>query len=178
MTARATARPGREPARWSRAAPALLAILQLGACGGACGGQSEGAPAPPRPSEPAPRERPTDPEPPAEAPAGRGVLRAEPGPPEGGVDELPRLHGRAEADLVTELGEPDHRREFTMADCCTEFTVELLNTYPAERPENADVPIRELTWDYDGYHLTVWLHRPEGRWIALDTIRYSDGVDF
>jgi hypothetical protein len=104
--------------------------------------------------------------------------RQEPGPPVDGVDELKSLEGLTEAQLVAELGEPNSKREFPMKECCTEFQIELYNTYPPDEPAHADVMIREWTWSYDGYAVTVWLHRVDETWVVLDTSRYSDDVEF
>lgn len=103
----------------------------------------------------------------------------EPGPPQNdvGADELHELEGQSEAAIVKKFGEPESQREFTMADCCTEFSVELLNTYPPDKGHD-EVEIREWTWDYEGYKLTVWLHQKAGEWQVLETSRYSDDVEF
>jgi hypothetical protein len=117
----------------------------------------------------------------ASAPAqATAAARDDPGPPagEGGADELHALEGRGEAELVAELGAPDREHEFVMRDCCTEFQIELYNTYPPGVAEHAEVPIREWTWQYDGYALTVWLHRLGDVWTVLETSRYSDDTEF
>ncbi|HFE44156.1 MAG TPA: hypothetical protein ENJ18_01500 [Nannocystis exedens] len=103
----------------------------------------------------------------------------EPGPPDpaDGVDELPRLHGQRAAELRAEFGEPDSKREFAMADCCTEFEIELYNTYPPNSGHD-EVKIREWTWKYGGYALTVWLHKQGDNWRVLDTCRYGNDVEF
>ncbi|MCA9639014.1 MAG: hypothetical protein KC420_23460, partial [Myxococcales bacterium] len=102
---------------------------------------------------------------------------APPGPPVDDVDELPELHGKTEADVAARFGEPTSRRSFTMSECCTEFQVELLNTYKPKSGHD-DVEIHEWTWAFDGYALTVWFHRQGDAWVALDTCRYSDDVEF
>ncbi len=103
----------------------------------------------------------------------------EPGPPaaRGGTDELHELEGMTEAQLLARFGKPDHERAFEMADCCHEFEIELYNTYPPDKGHD-HVQIHEWTWDYDGYKLTVWTHESGDEWVALDTIRYADGVEF
>ena len=110
--------------------------------------------------------------PPADAPK-------EPGPPagRGGTDELSELEGKTEAQLVERFGKPTHERAFAMADCCHEFEIELYNTYPPGKGHDG-VQIHEWTWDYDGYKLTVWTHKPAADWVVLDTIRYADDVEF
>jgi len=101
-----------------------------------------------------------------------------PGPPANdGADELPRLEGQLERDLLAEFGEPTTKRAFTMAACCTEFEIELHNTYPPHAGHDA-VEIHQWDWDYDGYTLTVWLHRVDGEWSVIETSRYSDDVEF
>ncbi|MEZ4383816.1 MAG: hypothetical protein R3A79_20960 [Nannocystaceae bacterium] len=100
-----------------------------------------------------------------------------PGPPASGVDELPALHGETEAELLARFGAPTSRRTFTMAECCTEFEIELYNTYRPNEGHDA-VEIHEWTWAYTGYALTVWFHRQGDAWLALDTSIYDDGVEF
>ncbi len=141
--------------RW----PLLCVLALLG-----CSGPSGTAPAdPPNPATPA-----------APAPAGPKP----PGPPSGhGTDELPRLEGRSEAEILAELGEPTSKRTFAMKDCCHEFEIELYNTYPPNAGHDA-VEIHQWTWDYDGYSLTLWFHDKGGGWTVLDTIRYADDVEF
>jgi hypothetical protein len=104
----------------------------------------------------------------------------DPGPPTGagGTDELKRLEGKTQEALFSEFGKPTQDREFPMSECCGEFQIELYNTYPPDDPATAQVRIRELTWEYDGYALTVWLHAPDEAWLALDTIRYTDDLEF
>jgi hypothetical protein len=104
--------------------------------------------------------------------------RREPGPPQGGVDELRALEGKPLDDVRTELGPPHSEREFAMRDCCHEFEIELYNTYPPDEPAHAEVKIRECTWKYDGYSVTAWSHFVGDLWIVLDTSRYADGVEF
>ena len=138
-----------------------------------------------KPSQPAedPAEEPAE-DPGASAPTPEladeaGSDAKEPGPPQNevGADELHRLEGEPESALLAELGQPTRKREFTMSECCTEFSIELYNTYPPDAGHEA-VPIHEWTWDYEGYALTVWLHQHEGEWQVLETSRYSDDVEF
>ncbi|MCA9195260.1 MAG: hypothetical protein KDB03_25990 [Planctomycetales bacterium] len=94
------------------------------------------------------------------------------------VEKLPRLHGQTERSVLNRLGKPDQKYEFTMDDAVGEFRIELYNTYPPNSPNNSTVEIRELTWEYPRYKLTVWLHRPNGTWTVLDTCRYRNGIMF
>jgi hypothetical protein len=116
---------------------------------------------------------------PAPSPSAATPQAKPPGPPPGpsGVDELHRLEGQPETAVLAEFGEPSRKREFPMRECCTEFAIELYNTYPPDGG-HGDVVIREWTWDYEGYDLTVWLHQREGAWEVLETCRYSDDVEF
>jgi hypothetical protein len=116
---------------------------------------------------------------PTPAPTPAAAAPNPPGPPAGpgDVDELHRLEGTSEADVLAEFGAPTSKREFRMADCCHEFEIELYNTYPPDKGHD-DVVIREWAWDYDGYALTVWLHEVDGNWKVLETSRYNDDVEF
>ena len=100
-----------------------------------------------------------------------------PGPPADSVDELPELEGRSPDEVVARLGPFDSSKDFEMGDCCHEFEIELYNTYPPGKGHDG-VEIRRLDWEFEGYRVSVWFHRPDGDWVALDTCRYADGVDF
>ncbi len=64
-----------------------------------------------------------------------------------------------------------------MGECCSEFEIELYNTYPPNSGHEA-VVIRRWDWDFEGYAVTVWFHLDGGAWVVLDTSRYSDDVEF
>lgn len=115
---------------------------------------------------------------PLEAPEPLPAERAEPGPPSGGVDGLPHLHGRTRDFVHAELGPPDAHEEFNMADGCHGARAALFRHYERAGGENPNVVIREDSWRYDGYGLRVWFHLVEEQWLALDTVRASDTVDF
>ncbi len=100
-----------------------------------------------------------------------------PGPPVDDVDKLPHLRGRSEAQVTEELGPPTSTGEQRMGECCSEFEVELYNTYPPNAGHDA-VVIRRWDWDYEGYAVTVWFHLDGDGWVVLDTSRYSDDVEF
>lgn len=100
-----------------------------------------------------------------------------PGPPVDDVDELPELEGKSPDEVVGRLGPFDATKNFVMADCCHEFEIELYNTYPPGEGHD-EVAIRRLDWAFDGYAVSVWFHKPEGEWVALDTCRYGDNVEF
>ncbi len=79
--------------------------------------------------------------------------------------------------MLEELGPPTSKRELRMGDCCSEFEIELYNTYPPNAGHEA-VVIQQWTWAYDGYAVTLWFHSVEGMWTVLETSRYSDDVEF
>ena len=69
-----------------------------------------------------------------------------------GPTELPKYHGLSRAAVVGQLGQPDRDETFRMSDAGpSEFRIELQNTYPLSKPENAAVLIEEMTWK-DGDH--------------------------
>ena len=76
--------------------------------------------------------------------------------------DLPHLHGLDEAAVVRELGRPVRENTFKMGECCTEFRVELLNTYPPDDPRHRDVQIRELWWKDGHVNTAVWFHQVDG----------------
>lgn len=98
--------------------------------------------------------------------------------PERPVSEVPELHGQSDAAVLEILGDPNQKYEFTMDKAIGEFRVELYNTYPSGSPNNQNVEIREWTWVYQDHKLTLWLHRPNGSWVVLNTCRYRNGVVF
>lgn len=156
-----------------------IALLPLAGCDKA---GSDGSGPPPKPDTSVVPDDANDanaPQPADQNPAAPEAKVEVPGPPagHGGTDELKALEGLSEAKLVTRFGKPTHERTFKMADCCHEFEIELYNTYPPKKGHD-EVQIHEWTWDYEGYRLTVWTHLAGADWVALDTIRYSNDVEF
>ena len=102
--------------------------------------------------------------------------------PEDNVTELRSLEGVTLDEITRRFGPPTKSRTFSMAECCTEFTIELYNTYSPGDPAHAAVEIQELTYRYSGYAMTLWLHVPRkaspGAWEVLDTCVYTDEVEF
>ena len=96
------------------------------------------------------------------------------------VSKVPRFHGKTIDSVLEELEEPDRIYDFTMPTQgeLDEFRIELHNTYPPNNPANASIKIKELTWRDGEYRLTVWFHRKNGKWIALDTCQYHDSIAF
>lgn len=120
---------------------------------------------------------PTPPVTPAAPPAVQAPTFAAPEAPTGAPDELPELHGKTDAEILAHLGPPASNEAFTMGACCSEYDIELYNTYPPGQGHEA-VPIERWTWLYDGYVVALWFHKVEGTWTVLDTLRYGEGTEF
>lgn len=101
-----------------------------------------------------------------------------PPPPPSHADELHALEGVSADEISRRFGPPTSSRSFTMAECCSEFSIELYNTYRPDDPSTAAVEIQQRDYDYDGYTMTLWLHAPQGSWVVLETSRYGDDVEF
>ncbi|PHR90410.1 MAG: hypothetical protein COA78_35410 [Blastopirellula sp.] len=98
--------------------------------------------------------------------------------PHAPVENVPALHGKTDLETFNLLGQPDSEYSFTMDQSVGELRVELYNTYPPSSPNNPNVEIRECTWEYSRHRLVVWFHKPDDKWIALDTCRYRNGIVF
>ena len=101
----------------------------------------------------------------------------------GGVSELTHLHGLTESELLSELGEPDSETEHILhcGETLPEFYIELHNTYQPDDPSTEGVVIRHLEWDYGWYSKAIFMHRPDslsGEWIVLESVQWSDDVEF
>jgi len=92
--------------------------------------------------------------------------------------DVSAVHGMTESDVVGSLGQPDDSRDFTMAECCHEFEIELYNTYPPVDGTHDDVEIHERHWKFDDHILTVWFHEVEGEWTALDAHLWHKDTEF
>lgn len=85
--------------------------------------------------------------------------------------------GQTEAQVIKLWGKPDAQTEFRMVEAGgQEFRIELQNTYPL--PANADVRIRELTWNTGPVRETVWFHRIKGEWRGLHAKRWHKDMEF
>lgn len=92
--------------------------------------------------------------------------------------EADLYRGLAQSELVRTLGAPVHERAFTMGEAQDEFRIELQNRYPLTVAGNQQVEIREFTWAKPGCQLTIWLHRMQASWRALDAALWREGVEF
>lgn len=99
-----------------------------------------------------------------------------------GVGEMPELHGLSEEEVVAVLGPPDTERELTLhaGETLDEFHIEVNNTYRPGDPTIEGRIIRDLQWDREGYREAVFLHEPVpgAGWIVLESVRWSDNVEF
>ena len=98
--------------------------------------------------------------------------------PHSDVESVPSLHGMTAPAIISQLGEPDEKYQFTMDECGDEFRVTLFNTYPPGLANLSSIEIQEWTWRYSRHRLTVWLHKPNEAWVVLDSCRYKNGVMF
>jgi len=92
--------------------------------------------------------------------------------------KVPAIHGQTDTAVIQKRGEPSWESRFTMDDPLGEFQIELYNVYPPNSPKNSSIQIRECTWQYPRHRLTVWFHKPRSTWIALDTCKYGNNVQF
>ena len=101
-----------------------------------------------------------------------------PSPPS--VSGLPQYLGKTEQYVIGAIGQPERNEQFNMPSQGTldEFRIQLHNTYPPNSPTNANVLIRELTWIDGEYFITVWFHKPKGKWIVIDTCKWHRDVRF
>lgn len=99
-----------------------------------------------------------------------------------GVTELTELHGATESEVLSALGEPDYTQDITLhaGETLSEFFIEVHNTYPPDDPSTEGRVIRHLQWERDGYSEAVFLHQPspDGVWIVLESVKWSEGVEF
>ncbi|GEM_PF-2954023 len=99
-----------------------------------------------------------------------------------GVAEMTGLHGMTEAEVVGVLGEPDFSQDITLhaGETLSEFFIEVHNTYPPDDPSTEGRVIRHLQWERDGYSEAVFMHQPspDGVWIVLESVKWSEGVEF
>lgn len=99
-----------------------------------------------------------------------------------GVEELTHLHGLGENEVLEMSGAPDCETELILhaGETLNEFYIEINNTYRPEDPTIEGRVIRHLQWDRYGYSEAVFLHRPdpEGDWIVLESVKWSNDVEF
>jgi hypothetical protein len=95
------------------------------------------------------------------------------------VEKLSYLHGQPLESVIARLGKPDRQLEYKMAKSPGgEFRVELYNTYPPGDANAAEARIKELQWHRTRYHIAVWLHKVDDRWVVLNTCRWMEGIVF
>jgi hypothetical protein len=94
------------------------------------------------------------------------------------VEKVPGLRGQTVDQVTRVLGKPDLDESYQMRDAGGEFRIELRNTYRLDRPGNEDVEIRELWWKHSRFTVAVWFHQIDGQWVALDSCRWKQGIQF
>jgi len=94
------------------------------------------------------------------------------------VGKVPSFHHQKIADILHHLGKPVSKQEFSMAECCSEFQIELMNTYNPHDATSKNIRIRQWQWNHLDKHLVLWFHKVGDEWIVLDTVKWPDGVDF
>lgn len=94
------------------------------------------------------------------------------------TESLDELHGRTATQLIEDFGVPDFEDEYKIGDAVGEMRRPLLNHYPVSNPENKNVPIRELWWKDGDYTISVWFHRVNKKWVALDSLKWHKSIQF
>jgi hypothetical protein len=94
------------------------------------------------------------------------------------VEKMPFLHGKTTEQVESILGQPDETHLIGLGEIKDEFRCELLNYYSPDKVENKGVEFKELWWKRSRYTITVWFHRLNGQWVAIDSCRWKKGVVF
>lgn len=95
-----------------------------------------------------------------------------------GVAEHPELVGQPRDAMVARFGPPTRSRDVRLSEGVSEMQIELLNHYPPDDPASAGVVIREDWWIWGGHTLVLWSHRVGDRWVVLETVQFTDDVEF
>jgi hypothetical protein len=88
------------------------------------------------------------------------------------------LIGRSLEDVVGQHGPADNELSFTAAEIGGEFQSHLLNHYPLSHRANRTVQFKELWWKRKNKTLTVWFHKKQDRWEALEAVEWTPNVSF
>ena len=76
------------------------------------------------------------------------------------------------------FGAPSQQESFRVEERQGEFYGPIANTYPTTDPKNRSVPLEQWTWRSGDCFLTVWFHRPQGVWHALDDFYWHKDAAF
>ena len=121
---------------------------------------------------------------PAERPTSQAESRALPALGDASVvDQDALVRGTTMTELTARYGEPTRTHTFEPYDGMSEFRIEIGNTYRPGSDRAKGVTITEHTYEESQTggsktFFTIWYHRPEGEWVGLQAVSYSDGVDF
>ncbi len=97
-------------------------------------------------------------------------------------EELPRLTGATEKQLVLKYGVPESTRTNTVAsfarliDGSNELSRRVLAAYPTNEESNLSIPIKSLSWTKGRIQITAWLQEQAGVWIVLYAERWNMDV--
>jgi hypothetical protein len=97
-------------------------------------------------------------------------------------EELPRLTGITEKQLVLKYGAPESIRTNTVAsfarqnDEPSELSRRVLTAHPTNEESNLSIPIKSLFWTKGRIQITVWLHEQSGIWRVLYAERWNMDV--
>ena len=94
------------------------------------------------------------------------------------VEPVPSLNGLSLKEAEETLGPAGRKDSFLMGERQDELHVALQNTYPLSKPENAKVPLQELTWTQGGCRLTMWFHKVKDTWKSFENVRSSSSAEF
>lgn len=94
------------------------------------------------------------------------------------VESLPRFSGKTWQSVVCELGQVSHEVVYKVEDIKDEFRRPLLMHFPKDILGRNDVAIKEGTWKYSRYNITIWFQQRGDAWVAIDACRWRNGVEF
>ena len=88
------------------------------------------------------------------------------------------LRGLSQPEVEARFGPPATREPFRAQDRQGELYSGIENVYPSTDPKNWNVLLEEWTWRSGDCTLTVWFHRQEEVWRALDDVYWHRSIDF
>lgn len=92
------------------------------------------------------------------------------------LGSLKNLDGLTEAEVISRLGSPDTRYDFSMSRAQDESHTRLERFFPM--PGNRDVVIREFNWNGSDFVTNVWFQQISNTWRVFDTRWYGMDVIF
>jgi hypothetical protein len=89
-----------------------------------------------------------------------------------------KLQGLTQEAVEERFGPPMAKESFRAVERQGEFYGAIENAYPSTDPKNWDVPLEEWRWKSGDCTLTVWFHRQQEAWRALDDVYWHKSIDF